>query len=770
VFFTDAATNFNVMRFADEYGLAGTAIWRLGAEDERLWSFYNRDLSDDALVRSPFNYSVLQRIALTTARPDYIGDGEIMDVAATPQPGIIEMEVDGSDKLVSEEYYKQLPTNYVIRKYGEVNNQVVLTFDDGPDPEFTPRILDILKKERIKAAFFVIGINGEANLPLLKRIVREGHDIGNHTFTHPNMAMVTNTRAKSELEATRLLIEAVTGRSTILYRVPYNADSEPTTPEELKPLAFGKDFHYYTVGESIDPLDWQKNTSPDTIFQRIVAKYEANPGKGIILLHDGGGDREATVEALPKIIAYFKQKGVQFITVEQLLNKTREELMPVVNSDLTKMDSRVFEFFYWIERFVFSAFWIAIFLFLGKIIMMAALATIQQRRGKREQLMLAAFSKKNPVQEKVSIIIPAYNEEVNAVATIHSLLRQTYNNIEIIFIDDGSKDKTLERVRETFAGHPQVTIVSKQNGGKASALNEGVKIASGSYVVCIDADTQLRTDAVEKLMSYLVASDDVAAVAGNVKVGNKKTLLTKWQHIEYTTAQNFDRHAFDLINGITVVPGAIGAFKRSAILEVGGFTSDTLAEDCDLTIRLLRKGYVVRNCHQAIAITEAPENVSQFMKQRFRWNYGVMQSFWKHRDACFNPKYKALGLISLPNILIYQVILPFLAPLADLMMIISVVWNWNNTASMEKILIYYFLFILVDVVFSAMAFLFEKEKLKDLIWLVPQRFVYRQLMYIVLIRSLLRAIKGETQSWGNLKRTGNVRPVLELIPTDAPHK
>jgi cellulose synthase/poly-beta-1,6-N-acetylglucosamine synthase-like glycosyltransferase/peptidoglycan/xylan/chitin deacetylase (PgdA/CDA1 family) len=757
VYFTDAVTNFNVIRFADEYGAAGTALWRLGAEDERLWTFYNRDLSDEALTKTPFDFNQLRSIELSNEKPDYDGDGEIMDVIAKPQKGIINLEIDSSEKMISEQEYQQLPTKYVIRKYGNVNKQVVLTFDDGPDANYTPQILDILKKESVKAAFFVIGVNGEENLPLVKRIVQEGHEIGNHTFTHPNMATISTARAQSELSSTRLLIEAATGRSTILYRIPYNADSEPTNDEELRPVALGKENNYYTIGESIDPLDWQPGITADTILQRVIKKYESNPGKGIILLHDSGGDREETVKALPEIIHYFKRKGIQFISLGQLLGKSKDELMPVVNSDLVKVDSGIVVFLYWTGRVFLSAFWVAIFLFLAKTIGMGMMATIQFYKTKRKQLFAAPVK----INEEVTVIIPAYNEEVNAVATIYSLLRQTYASLKIIFVDDGSTDSTLEKVKKEFLHERRLTIISKLNGGKASALNEGILYADTPYVICIDGDTQLQPDAVEKLMAYFIPIEGnriVGAVAGNVKVGNRKNMLTWWQHIEYTTAQNFDRRAFDLINGIIVVPGAIGAFYRDAIIEAGGFTSDTLAEDCDLTIRLLRRGYTVRNCPDAIAITEAPETFKQFMKQRFRWNYGVMQSFWKNRDACFNPKYKALGMVSLPNILIYQIILPFLAPLADLMFLFSLFWSRNDSVGMEKIFLYYVIFLFVDILISLIAFSFEKEKLKDLLWLIPQRFIYRQLMYVVLFRSVRKAIKGEIQGWGVLKRTGNVRP------------
>jgi cellulose synthase/poly-beta-1,6-N-acetylglucosamine synthase-like glycosyltransferase len=208
-----------------------------------------------------------------------------------------------------------------------------------------------------------------------------------------------------------------------------------------------------------------------------------------------------------------------------------------------------------------------------------------------------------------------------------------------------------------------------------------------------------------------------------------------------------------------VVPGAIGAFRREAIVKAGGFTSDTLAEDCDLTIRILRNGYEIRNCIDAIAITEAPETLNQFMKQRFRWNYGIMQSFWKNKDACFNPGYKSLGLVALPNILLFQILTPIFAPIADLLFILSLFWNRHDPDSTRQILLFYGLFLLVDVTVSLLAFLFEKQKPYKLIWILPQRFVYRQLMYVVLFRSIRKAIKGETQSWGVLTRTGNVKQI-----------
>jgi cellulose synthase/poly-beta-1,6-N-acetylglucosamine synthase-like glycosyltransferase len=257
-------------------------------------------------------------------------------------------------------------------------------------------------------------------------------------------------------------------------------------------------------------------------------------------------------------------------------------------------------------------------------------------------------------------------------------------------------------------------------------------------------------------------------VAGNVKVGNEVNMITKWQSIEYITSQNFDRRAFDLLDCITVVPGAIGAFRKAAVIEAGGLTSDTLAEDCDLTMRLHRIGYEVRNCNDAISYTEAPETMRQFMKQRFRWSFGVMQCFWKHRDAVFNPKYKNFGMIAMPNILVFQMILPFLAPLADLILVLSLIAAGFGIipASISHIVIYYLIFTLVDVAGAALAFAFEKEDYKKLIWMIPQRLVYRQLMYYIIIKSFSKAIKGELQGWGVLKRTGNVNQLTASSKMD----
>jgi cellulose synthase/poly-beta-1,6-N-acetylglucosamine synthase-like glycosyltransferase/spore germination protein YaaH/peptidoglycan/xylan/chitin deacetylase (PgdA/CDA1 family) len=742
VYFTDAATCFNAIRTAEDFGLAGVALWRMGGEDSRLWRFYDWDLSYKKADMSDYENGNFDTIGKGIPI-DYIGQGEVLDVLSTPQPGKITAQFDTIDKTISEESYDQLPSSYVVKKYGLGVNQMILTFDDGPDQKYTPEVLKILKQENVPATFFVVGIAAQNNVPLLKKIYQSGYEIGNHTYTHPNIAEISKDRAQIELSSTRRLIECITGHSTVLFRPPYNADAEPQTLKDILPVALSKKDNYYTIGESIDPRDWEKGITADSIVARCIAQEKNG---SMILLHDAGGNREATVEALPRIIHYFKSKGYTFTTVSALLHKTRDQVMPPVKHDndyyLTQIDWGIAEGIYWGARIIFSLFFLGIFLSIGRMLFMGVLAWIQMHKSKGIIL--------NTAQPRVSVIVPAYNEEVNAVKTIRNLLESTYPDFDIIFVDDGSKDETFSLVSGTFGTNPKVKVITKPNGGKASALNYGISQSNADYVVCIDADTQLRPDAIAHLMAYFV-DENTAAVAGNVKVGNENSLITGWQSIEYTTSQNFDRRAFDLLNCITVVPGAIGVFNKEILIEAGGLTSDTLAEDCDLTIRILKKGYRVRYSPKAVAVTEAPETMNMFMKQRFRWSYGIMQSFWKNRDAVFNPKYGALGWIALPNILIFQILLPLISPLADLFMIFALVFG-----NAPEILFYYVLFMAVDTFGAMIAFYFEKENPRKLWMLIPQRLVYRQLMYYILFKSIRRAIKGESVSWGTLKRTGSV--------------
>ena len=766
VWFTDAATTYNILRYSDDYRNAGTALWRLGSEDPRIWNFYNRDLSSDAIAKKPFNYTLLTMMpANFNAKPTSVGSGEILNILYSPQQGRTKLEIDKNENLISEEKYTQLPSGFLYEKFAEDStklgpgHKIILTFDDGPSAEFTPKILDILEREKVPATFFLIGENAESNIPLVQRINRDGFEFGNHTFTHGNLAKMSPERADLELKTTRSLLECITGKSTILFRAPYNADSEPQTYEELEPIARSKSSNYITVGESIDPNDWDPRMNADSIVNRTI-RFANQNNASIILLHDSGGDtRQPTVDALPRIIKYFRDRGCKFTTIADLMHVKDSQLMPPVPRSWKNNLNFIFvSSSYWLGQFIYILFLVGIFLSIARMIFMGVLAYMQSKKEKK----LKEKFKGIPAGLKVSVIVPAYNEEINAVRTVNSLLKQDYEFLDVVFVDDGSKDQTFENVKNTFKDNPKVKVLTKKNGGKASALNFGISHTDSEFVVCIDADTQLKEDAVSRLMDAFYMENmpqETGAVAGNVKVGNEINMITKWQSIEYITSQNFDRRAFGYLNCITVIPGAIGAFRRNAVIQAGGFTTDTLAEDCDLTMRLHKAGYIIANCNDALSYTEAPETIGQFLKQRFRWSFGILQSFWKHRDSMFRKEFKNFGRIALPNILLYQIILPFLAPLADLLLVLSLILSGFGliVADPFHIILYYIIFSLIDILGAAIAFAFEKEDFKKLIWMIPQRLVYRQLMYYILFKSIRKALKGEIQNWGVLKRTGNVK-------------
>jgi peptidoglycan-N-acetylglucosamine deacetylase len=744
----DACGIFNTIRTAQDYNAGGIALWYLGSEDDRIWKFYSRNMNERYLDKHPFNFKKIEFIQPISS-VIYDSKGEILEMLSEPTKGDTKLAYDKKDHLITDEEYLSLPSSYLLKRFGASNaKKLALTFDDGPDGEFTPKILDVLKDKKVPATFFVTGGSIENNIPLISRMYNEGHEIGNHTFTHPNLEITSENRERIELRSTRLLIESILGHSTLLFRPPYNTDAEPKNLFQIKSLAVAHNEGFISVTSYIDPNDWEEGVCADTIIARAIARQHLG---NVILLHDAGGDRSQTAKALPVIIDYFKKHGFQFVTVSALMNKTRDQVMPEVHKDLrfsVFLDLMFFTLTFLWEHFLHGFFIVAIFLVIIRLLIIAVLAIIQRTKEKRRSASIdTSFC------PKVSIIVPGYNEEVNAARTVENLLQSDYPNFEVVFVDDGSKDNTYQIIKDKFEGHPKVQVFTKENGGKATALNVGIQHATGEIMVCIDADTILKTDAVSKLIIPF-SNPKIGAVAGNVKVGNTLNALTNWQSIEYITSQNFDRRAFDTVNAILVVPGAIGAFRKNVIEEINGFKSDTLAEDCDLTLRILRAGYIIKTSNEAIALTEAPETLNMFMKQRLRWTFGMMQSFWKHRDLLFSLKKTNIGWAVLPNLLLFNFLIPLFSPLVDIMFIVGVF-----TYNAQQYILFYLLYYLVDCIISMMAYKFDNQKFtfKTAIYLFIQRFIYRQLLFFVLYRAYKRAIKGELISWGVLKRTGNVK-------------
>jgi peptidoglycan-N-acetylglucosamine deacetylase len=751
--FLDAVTALNQVIAASDNDFRGVGLWRLGGEDPGLWKVLQRGVTSPEVPPTPlwptvsFAGADLNGLEAAQQAPRHYGTGEILAVTETPHGGSRQVKDPPTKDGDFSERYAQYPTPFVIEHSGGTKDKILcLTFDDGPDPEFTPRVLDVLKSRHVPATFFVIGWNAENNPSLIRREYAEGHEIGNHTYLHPNIAAISAQRVELELSTTQRVIENLLGVSTTFFRPPYNADSEPQTPEEIIPIRLAQNYGYRTVAETIDPRDWE----PGATAKAIADEVQNEIGSGhIILLHDAGGDRSATVAALPQIIDRYLKAGYRFALVGDLVGKSRSQVMPRPSADemrMARIEGRAFGLQSLFLRALGFLFLGAIYLTLARSIAFGILAILQKRR-ERHARYDPTFC------PPVSVIVAAFNEETVITRTIDSLLSNGYAEMEIVVVDDGSKDHTLQVLRDAFLGNPKVRILTQPNGGKSAALNNAIAHSKNDLLIAVDADTLFRRGTIQMLARHF---DDprIGAVSGNARVGNPNRWITRFQSIEYIYGFNLDRRALDYLNAITVVPGAVGAWRKELVAAAGGFGHDTLAEDADLTLAIRRAGYVIRYDQDAIAYTEAPEDGKSLAKQRFRWAFGTLQAAWKHRDALFVPRYGTLGFIALPSIWLFQVLLSSLSPFAEVAMILALfAGNW------KIVLLYYFAFFLLEVLTGLLAYSLEGVPAWDLFLLFFQRIYYRQLMLYVLVKSLLFAVRGRLVGWGKLERKASVAPL-----------
>ncbi len=750
VWFLDGVTAFNQARFGQHLGVAGAAVWRLGNEDPSLWNA----ISNDVPSASP---SSLEAMGPGYDVP-FLGRGDLLRIVARPTPGHRLVTSDPITGRVTSETITETPTPWLVQRFGASDSmKIALSFDDGPDPRYTPFILDTLRSRGVKATFFVLGKQANEYPALLRRIVREGHEIGNHTYTHPNLAETTPLVARLEIVATGRLIESITGRRTALFRPPFFGDSDPTTANELVPIGIATDLGYVTTGVTLDSKDWRL-TNPDSILANTLDLL----GSGnVVLLHDSGGDRSGTVAMLGALIDSLKANDHPLVLVSELAGISRDTAMPQLESTtfLARIGGIMGFGALWLFNWLLTwTFLVAMALALARLVFIICIAALQRRFHRAPA--------RGSFTPPIAIIVPAYNEERVIVRTIESLLAQDYTgSFEIVIVDDGSPDRTFDVARDAFALESRVRVMRKENGGKSSALNVGIAHTHADIVVCLDADTEFEPHTVSALVAPLV-DPKMGAVAGNAKVGNRVNLVTRWQALEYITSQNLDRRAFALLDCITVIPGAVGAWRRSAVVEAGGFTNDTLAEDQDLTIRIRRLGHTIGYAEDAIAWTEAPDTLSALAKQRFRWSFGTLQCAWKHRDALLRSRYGALGWVALPNTWLFQLLLAALSPLADLVFVWSLLNVWLTwrvhgehyaLTDLRQLMLYYGVFVIVDWLAALIAFVMEPDEEAGLSWLIMlQRFVYRQLMYSVVWRSIIAAVRGGVVGWGKLDRKATV--------------
>ncbi|MEV0907230.1 bifunctional polysaccharide deacetylase/glycosyltransferase family 2 protein [Streptomyces hokutonensis] len=691
---------------------------------------------------------------------------------------------------------------------------IVLTFDDGPNPTYTPTVLKILKKYDVPGTFFLVGSMVSRYPSIVKQMVAQGEEVGIHTFTHVDLSYQSDARIKREMEQTQLALAGAAGITTTLFRAPYSSETDAidnySYPVYKKLGASG----YTSVFVDTDSDDWKQ----PGVAKIIKWATPSGTSGSSVLFHDAGGVRSQTMKALPKYIEKMKAKGYTFTTVsgaiakntsaERTANGTgtgaaagtgtgtveagaQPSAAPsgapagttpgggqTVGSAVgggtggTQNGTRTISIQQGAHReatgmtlyegkaliyAVMVAEWVVPGLAAGLTVVGVAVMSrfgmmlILARRHYRQRNK-RRFSWGPTVTRPVTVIVPAYNEKECIANTLESLAKSTHP-IEVIVVDDGSSDGTSEIAREAARsfGMTNVRVIRQENAGKPAALNNGVRSASYDIVVMMDGDTVFEPDTVRQLVQPF-ADPEVGAVAGNAKVGNRNTIIGAWQHIEYVMGFNLDRRMYDLLRCMPTIPGAIGAFRREAVLQVGGMSEDTLAEDTDITIAMHREGWRVVYQEHARAWTEAPASLKQLWSQRYRWSYGTMQALWKHRKSLTDKGPSGrFGRVGMPLVVIFQIITPVFAPLIDVFTVYSMIFVdfWASLAM-------WFAVLGIQLLCAAYAFRLDREKYRYLLMMPLQQLAYRQMMYLVLIHSSITALTGGRLRWQKLKRTGEV--------------
>ena len=360
---------------------------------------------------------------------------------------------------------------------------------------------------------------------------------------------------------------------------------------------------------------------------------------------------------------------------------------------------------------------------------------------------------KNKKYKKVTIIVPAYNEEVVIKKSLLSLLEQTYPNLEIVVVDDGSKDRTytIAKQLEFQRGNRSLKVYRKKNGGKANAINFGIEHAEGELIMVVDADSKLDKNAV-LLMARYFDNEDIAAIAGSVYVSNQTNLLTKLQALEYIEGLNMVRNGQAFLKLVNIIPGPIGMFRKSALIEVGLYDDDTFAEDCDVTLKLIAHGYKIEFEPDAVAYTEAPEHLLDLIKQRYRWTRGILQAIRKHKNMLWQlKKYPSVSLV-----LWYMLFEAIFWPFMDIWATIFMLYLAIISGTSMFLFFWWSMFTVLDMAGALYCILITGERLSLVFYAIYYRLFFIMIINIAKILSTIEEWFGLEMSWGKLDRKGNL--------------
>lgn len=666
------------------------------------------------------------------AKLDVTKDGM---VATDPYNTAIRSKLNQEDAALTSGY------QYAIIRYGQTaTKRIALTFDDGPDPVYTPQILDKLSKAGAQATFFVVGSNVIKHPELAQRIIHEGHTIGNHSFTHPNFLYKGQFRTFQEINQTDHVIRSVTHRTTPFFRPPYVGMDDQELRNNIRAVLDGQKQGYTIALYTFDTKDWalKKGQLPP------LPTFDGSDT--VVLLHDSGGNRSATVKYIDMLAKDVKKHGYSFASLDQLYEPVGNVSKPVRSSSGDTASrlffSAIYVFPHRATRYLFV---LTVALISATLVINLILASLQNRRMRNYKRRSKNY------KPSTAVLIPAYNEQKVLKKAVKSVLQSKYAVTEIIIIDDGSTDNTFCIAQDLAATYPQVKAFKKVNGGKTSALNFGLRKTKCEIVICMDADTMFLPSTITRLVRHF-KDPSVGCVAGSAKVGNIKNMLTRWQALEYIVFVYIDRSAQAFTNAVMIAPGACSAWRAKAIRAAGNYSSNTFAEDCDLTLALQKtQRYKVLLDSTAYGYTEAPLQLGALAKQRFRWIFGNLQAIWKHRKMMLNRRYGWLGLYFMP-IVALNIILPML--LIPLLVFLAI----TNILSGNYIMLVLFtgIILLTQFIAALAAVLFAHERLRLLFVFPFTRFIYSPLKTYLLYRSAAVIMRGASILWNKLQRTGTV--------------
>ncbi|MGY1749266.1 bifunctional polysaccharide deacetylase/glycosyltransferase family 2 protein [Modestobacter sp. SYSU DS0511] len=703
-----------------------------------------------------------------------IGDGPLVRVLhLVREQGAVYGEDPFTGELLAHlsppDVAKAADSEYALERYGysaTATRTISLTFDDGPDPVYTPELLNLLSEHHVHATFFVTGEQITRYPEIMRRIVREGHAIGNHSLTHTDANVAAPFRQQVELALTDRILRAQTGHQASYYRLPYEGSDEQSMQGDVPGILRAQQLGYAVASHDFDTLDWAYASGQRQ--GEIPLPPLGDQDNITMLLHDaGGGDRSMTLAYVEKLIPLARDAGYTFHSMPQVQPALQERTGPVEPTSWDRLASHLAYVLFALPGSLLSGlFVLALVSMIGMGLVNLALALVRARRG-------PPVTADTP---PVAVLIAAYNEEVVIGRTLEHVLRSSYPVEQVIVVDDGSTDATAEKVREVAARDPRVRLIRQANAGKWAALNTGFAAVTQPFVVTLDADTLFVPSTITHLMSRF-HSPAVGAVAGVIKVGNHaRNVLTRWQALEYLTQIGVDRAAAAALNAVMVVPGACAAWRTSAVQQAGGYCDATLAEDCDLTLMLHQHGWRVEQADQAVAWTEAPETVDALLRQRVRWMYGTLQALWRHRNMMLRPRYGWLGMLVMPLSALTVVVPLVFTPLVTL-----VVLQTLGQRGPLVLLGYVALFSLFYGVVAVAAVCLLRERAAHLVMVPLYRFIYEPLRAYLLYASLGTALRGVRLGWNKLARTANMdeavprpatepdpRPANEVLPQPAP--